>query len=741
VAVRSVPTDASLRWLYLALKTLDTLYENRVNGCESSGRLPMTGVRTMPKSLFVVLALICSTVHAGSMNFSTNVHAPVFDRGICVSHTPEFVLQRAGEPGMPFQTVRFLVPFGERVTDVSVMLTGFKEVPGTFSIVPAKAPVPLDGSRLITVKNETIYNSDDPYPFEKFVLHETQRLAGFDIVTITIFPYTYVPKEGRLGYFEDITVEVSTEFDATVKAAQERMISRSSCVVERLERLVENPDVVDSYPFANGRAATRELIDPADPHRFLIITGSAFSGIFETYAAWKEACGVSSIVFAIEDVYAEYTVGDEPARLRDFIIDAYQAWAGTDQPLEFVLLGGDDEIIPVRGCWGHNSYYGTDYHIPCDLYYGCLDGDWNANGNQYYGEIDDDPDLYPEVHVGRFPGDNAADFQNMIRKIMDYVDDPWPNIYTALMVGEQLAANPPFWGGDLCDLICDDPAYLPAYYYVTKMYDRDGTFSTGAVRDHLNNSGSALGFHAGHTNYNYLMGLSPYDIDNLYNERYPFFSSGGCHTLAFDQATSGNLEAIGEHALFADAAMMEFLGHSRYGFSNWTYFMQKLLEGIFTEGISSIGASLSYSRGQLVHLIDNELYRWEYYELILAGDPEIHLVYEAPPLTNLEATVMGSELMLSWTAVDQAAYYWIYGAPNDQYFVPGWAPDFENRLDVVTQGTTTWMSPYPVGNPLSNWTYMIVAMDDSDLELGRSNRAGEYDISLDIPSENDCHSD
>jgi hypothetical protein len=170
---------------------------------------------------------------------------------------------------------------------------------------------------------------------------------------------------------------------------------------------------------------------------------------------------------------------------------------------------------------------------------------------------------------------------------------------------------------------------MPEDYQVTKMYDRDGTFSTFAVTQHVNGNQSALIYHCAHTNYNYLLGWSIYDVDNLQNTEYPFFSSGGCHSLAFDQPTSGNAEAIGEHAMFAEGGMVAYLGHSRYGYSNWTNYIQEFMVGIFTEGLGAIGASLTYSRDQLVQYIDDtpvgRIWRWEYYEINLAGDPQIHL--------------------------------------------------------------------------------------------------------------------
>ena len=218
----------------------------------------------------------------------------------------------------------------------------------------------------------------------------------------------------------------------------------------------------------------------------------------------------------------------------------------------------------------------------------------------------------------------------MIYKIQQYVDDPWPDIYTALMVGELLYSDPLLWGAEFLDPICDDTAYTPVFYDVTRMYQREGTFSTAAVTQHVNANQSAVIYHCAHTHYYYLLGWSQSDIDNLYNTRYPFFSSGGCHNMAFDQSMSGNDEAVGEHALTAAGAMMGYLGASRYGISVWMYFIQRIMSGTFRLELGSIGAGLNYARDELAQYVDTTedgaMWRWEFYELIHGGDPEIGLI-------------------------------------------------------------------------------------------------------------------
>ncbi len=580
------------------------------------------------RNSLLLVVLLWPSLSAGEVTHISHPARPVVTANGKFFSGTEYMLPNAGEPRLPYECYYVVLPHGEIIDNVDVTLEHHQVIDGEFDIPCAQMPYPIGHPATISPRDPKIYGTDESYPIKDWELLGVKRLSGVDIAIVTVFPYKYNPVRRELSYYRKVVICLGTSPDAATREQQSRMICRSKEAYRRWEELTVNPELVSTYPEENAPSRTRDVVDPGDPSTFLIIAGEDYLSVFNDYAVWKESHGVSAAVYTIEDIYTDYTSGvDNAENLRAFIIDAYQTWAGTEHPLEYVLLAGDDEIIPIRGCWGHNEYYGTDYNIPCDLYYGALDGDWNANGNAYYGEVDDDPDLFPEVHVGRFPGDNQQDFENMISKIQHHVEVSWPDIHTVLMVGEKLNDNPLYWGGDFLDLICDDTNYMPGYYDVTKMYQRDGTFSTSAVTQHVNGDSSAIIYHCAHTNYNYLLGWSPADIDNLQNSEYPFFSPGGCHTLAFDQATSGNVEAVGEHALFAEGAMMAFLGHSRYGFSNWTNFIQKLMEGIFVAQVGAIGASLTYSRDQLAYLVPtHELWRWEYYELIFAGDPEIHLL-------------------------------------------------------------------------------------------------------------------
>jgi hypothetical protein len=578
-----------------------------------------------------MLLFIVSTTAASTIEYSEKISDRQMNSAVRVNTNWENTLRNYGAPSVPFLSYRFLIPFGEKVNDINVELNVFKTLARDIEIDCAQ-PRLVFGEDAITIeRDESIYQNDQYYPYADYKYIGVGYLSGYAIATVHVYPCRYNPVQKILGCYEDIKVSIITTDDPSVATKQSEMICNNKTTIDRLEKLIVNKSEVISYPTWNGHTVKSNLIDPGEPATMIIVAGSSYLDIFNDYALWKTSHGVVTSVYTIEDILSEYTSEiDAQANLRAFITDAYQTWAGTETPLEYVLLAGDDEIIPVRGVWGDIEVYDPDYNIPCDFYYGALDGDWNANGNAYYGEEDDEPDLYGEVHIGRFTGDNQQDFENMIYKIQQYVDNPWPDIYTALMVGELLYSDPLLWGSEFIDPICDDTTYMPAFYDVTKMYQRDGTFSTGAVTQHVNTNQSALILHCAHTHYYYLLGWSQIDIDNLYNTRYPFFSSGGCHNMAFDQAMSGNAEAVGEHTLTAQHAMMGYLGASRYGISVWMYFIQRIMYSTFTLELGSIGAGLTYARDQLAQYVDTTsdggMWRWEFYELIHGGDPEIGLI-------------------------------------------------------------------------------------------------------------------
>lgn len=102
-------------------------------------------------------------------------------------------------------------------------------------------------------------------------------------------------------------------------------------------------------------------------------------------------------------------------------------------------------------------------------------------------------------------------------------------------------------------------------------------------------------------------------------------------------------------------------------------------------------------------------------------------------MIQLSGQLSGENVMLWWPEWPGAAAYWVFGEANYPHFEPELTPPFGNRVAVLSPETMTWTSSTGVGDPNSNWTYQIVAVDDTDQMLARSTRIGEHDFEQTIP--------
>jgi len=150
--------------------------------------------------------------------------------------------------------------------------------------------------------------------------------------------------------------------------------------------------------------------------------------------------------------------------------------------------------------------------------------------------------------------------------------------------------------------------------------------------------------------------------------------------------------------------------------------------------------------GWHIETVDSDGNVGQYTSLALDGSGHPHISYYrsdngclkyaralCPTPIDLTVLLVGDQLELSWTALEEAAAYWVYGASNLPWFVPGMTPGYEYRLAIVAPPTTTWSSSDGVGDPDNNWTYLVIAVDESEQELAQSNRVGEHDFEADIP--------
>jgi hypothetical protein len=397
-----------------------------------------------------------------------------------------------GEPILPFKTVKILLPEGKDVSSVNVTASDKVMLDGSFRVEPGQKSVPLidgidetetnkqisqESSKPLpyntvlknkqdrTQPNQTIYSSSEPFPGKLYDGLGVQVFRGYRILIVNLYPVQYIPKTGEIYYFKEMGVTVETKNAET--CTMFRGLQKDE---EATEKMVDNPEIVEIYKGKTKDVQYSSIVNSLDSYDYVIITNNALNSstgayTFQDLADFKNSKGIATTIVNAENILNESAYwnsnplfNDTQAVIRNFIIDAYMNWG-----IEYVLLGGDgdgddvggesgDDIIPHRGFYVNSGYY-VDDDIPSDMYYACLDGNFNYDEDLYWGEYNDGPDgdevdLYTEVYVGRAPVDSEEELSNFVMKTLAYETTQDIYLFDVWMVGEYLWGYPLTFGGD-----------------------------------------------------------------------------------------------------------------------------------------------------------------------------------------------------------------------------------------------------------------------------------------------------
>lgn len=538
-----------------------------------------------------------------------------------------------GEPLLPVYVARFIIPPGEEITKISVEPESEIEIlTGALAPMPDQAPI---GSTLPSISRSTLFSSSIPFPSLRGKVEALGISCGIRVAFVNIFPCVAIPAEGKVLFAPSVKVLLETAPSARAQTGPRSV--RPERAMKLLKESVENSETQRLYE----NYSTDYDVGSTDKFEYVIITSPDFSQAFEALAAIKERCGMRSRIVDTAWIAGNFPGNDLQEKIRAFITFAYDEWSA-----EYILLGGDEEIIPHRGLY---AKVGTtiDVNIASDLYYACLDGTWNTDGDSYYGEPGEE-DLLPEVTLGRLPVDSEEEIANCIEKIERYTSSPIVDqCETALMVGELLWSENGVntWGGDYKDEILFgssnwgfSTAGIPPGFESSTLYDRDlGTWSATQLLQLLS-AGVHLVNHAGHANLYKVMRLEPQHVAALSNDgitaSYFICWSHGCYAASFDNRDpSGTVQSedcIAEELLTGQAGAISFIGHSRLGWDApgstcgvSQFFDRRFFDAIFGRGERTIGKALDLARLDNIGYISYPAVRWVYYTLCLLGDPAL----------------------------------------------------------------------------------------------------------------------
>jgi len=545
---------------------------------------------------------------------------------------------KAGEPSLPYFAVKMLLPPGEKA--VKIEFTGSDEIilPGKFNIYPHQPSRPLsepEGGEFM--QNKMVYSTNAFYPQSQTGELVTGYLNGFSIAMTTFTPVRFNPVTGEVRVYQTVKIKIVSTSSPESSLALNNLKSES---LKKIERFVQNPLELIQYPLSGKNAGDYEL---------LIITPNAYANSYQSLIDVYLARGIKTQVTTTETIYATISGSDNQQKIRNYISQEYQAHG-----IEYVLLGGDVEFVPYRGLYAYvvsGSGY-EDYGIPADLYYSALDGNWNTDGDNRWGEPGED-DLLPEIAVARFPYSNTTELTSLIHKSIYYQNYPVLGEFNNVtLAGEYLYGSPyETWGSDYLELLIGhhtDNGYetwgIPEGYNYFKLYSEIQSWGANDLRVQIN-AGRQFIHHVGHANYTYVAYFNNADITNSNftgangtTHNYTILQTHGCMCGGFDQS-----DCILERMVNIENFAVSVIGNSRYGWFNEgqtegpaAHLHREMMDALYHEKMNHIGQAFTESKIQTAPWVtapgqwEEGALRWNFYDINILGDPAMSIWTQEP---------------------------------------------------------------------------------------------------------------
>jgi len=359
---------------------------------------------------------------------------------------------QAGMPYLPVKLLNIVIPVNVKVTGIEILSIKQQELSGSFNLMPTQpGKVPGLPNPGFFPADAAVYSVNTYYPANSFVNNGAQFMAGVHIAGLQFYPLQYNPVTKKLILIAQVNYRLIYADETNTPVQPKRLtVAQQDMISSEIRNMVVNPVEVNAkLQTLNAVIPDGDAFTPSDapdyasqPVNYVIITNNALAPGFEEIATWKTKKGTPAVVRTVEWIETHYAGTDLQEKIRNFITDAYQNWGTL-----YILLGGDSEVVPLRYVW-HSHFnhwqlvpaFPKGVYIPADMYYACLDNNWNADGDATYGEANwdrqndgsffdthdynkniDHVDRRHEVYVGRIPVENIEELNRWKAKYFEYV--------------------------------------------------------------------------------------------------------------------------------------------------------------------------------------------------------------------------------------------------------------------------------------------------------------------------------
>ena len=699
----------------------------------------------MKNILGAILSVLCGSfwVHAGEVSLDF-----AFDPAN-VSYEPRGAYEKVlladailpedapGTPWLPALFVNVLVPSGATVLDVRAEADEIL-LRHDVSVLPAQPPQKRSGPRNAFVPaSPAAYAQTAKIPASLAASVGDHLMGGHSFVSVRLNPVRYVPAEKKLYLAQNLRLTVAYSEPKARLAAPAAQLSQTAA---RVRDLVANPDALESFAPA---AAPAPRADSAA--QYLVITRRACTNAFNALVQHR-AARFTAQMLAVETITNSYSGTDAQAKIRACIKDYYQ-----NHGTLYVVLGGDDTLVPARGT-KVSVDSDVESAMPTDLYYSGLDGTWDGNNNGVYGETADSVDMAWEVVVGRIPVRTAAQATDYINKLIAFESAPPTNLSKKIILGGMLAWDTYTGTSRPSDDVTADghrafrdtahPTVSDSEMWGRRLY-RDGirpywqatsigifcdtltSWDSSTAGDYLENATNVRKrfnegwwhlFFSGHGDVT-AWGLESgafYSSDaTALTNKTPFVYTDACLTGHFDGSTDPCLSEAFLRNPTAGAVL--YVGCSRYGWgepdaspaSNTsdggpsTVYAYKYYKRLYETTNRTAGTAFAMHKADMISQCGaNGSERWIQFGLNLQGDPAIfpNPATQSPqsppflPAIGIQSTALSNALSFVVSAQptdgDAITNLWATGLPAGASFAKG-----ANN----TNGTFSWTSPAPTG--------------------------------------------
>ena len=287
----------------------------------------------------------------------------------------------------------------------------------------------VDGERIIGEKAD-IYSKDSYYPENIIEYLGISQMRKWQIVNIKHTPFQYNPITKDLIFVPEVTLVI--RYSGPSMRVLSDMELTDTVMDRKAKKILINYSEAREWYMPKG-----VVLIPLQTYNYVIITTNAIYAAstkltdFINYLTGKEYSVKLITETDFEGLTGQYP-NTKAEKIREWLKNNYISMG-----IEYVLLIGDpspfesgEGDIPMKMCWPYYDPIDGLYDSPTDYFYADLTGDWDLDGDGYFGEYPDDRgiggvDFTNEVYVGRIPVYfGVSDLDSVLSKIISYGNPP-----------------------------------------------------------------------------------------------------------------------------------------------------------------------------------------------------------------------------------------------------------------------------------------------------------------------------